>query len=283
LTFLLLILLQIGLLAYATSVVNQKASNAPLCRDELRAVSIEEIEEAERDLLQGLNFQLRCHLPYGAIRVLASDITNYLASSGEHHRAKRAAFQYGYRSPTSVQDCYSEERVASLCERAIAVAQSALVYSDINFLFPPGQIAFAAVAVALEGNDYGGRLGSAMRSYLRMRFPQKNEDELCSFECEVTNIICNLANCPEIDLDKFCSGSSRRRRVSRCAEYRAADVHRVFAVAAGIRFRRSSTMTVCTTQMEHHSNRKRSRDAFASPRLPFSKIAKVTPIHTPRF
>lgn len=248
---------QISLLAYATSIVHQKANKAPLCRDELRAVTIEEIEEAERALLVGLNYELRCHHPFGAIRVLSSDLANFLASSGDEWNytkslSRSSAYPYGYKSPTTVHDCYTEERVTTLCDRAIALAQSALVYSDVNFLFPPGQIAFAVVSLALEGNDYGGRLGAAMRSYLRMRFPQKSEGELCQFEWDVTQIICNLAHCPEIDLNKFgigsyhhpssyqrTSGSHSLRYGRHSAHHRAAEVRRVFAVTSSIRFQRA--------------------------------------------
>ena len=261
------ILFQISLLSYATSLVQQKANKAPLCRDELRAVPIEDIEEAERALLVGLNYELRCHHPFGAIRVLSSDLANFLAtSSGEEYNYNKShsrnhAYPYGYKSPTTVHDCYTEDRVTTLCDRAVAIAQSALVYSDVNFLFPPGQIAFAAVSLALEGNDYGGRLGAAMRSYLRMRFPQKSEDELCQFEWDVTRIISNLARSPEIDLDKFCCGntyhhnpssyhkqssSSKSRNHHYCrhsTHHRATEVRRVFAVASNIRFQRAYAKT----------------------------------------
>ena len=263
--------------------MHQKARKAPLCRDELRAVSIEEIEAAERALLEGLNYQLRCHHPFGAIRVLASDVTNFLAccTEGDLKSSRRSSHQHGYRSPQTVDECYSEERTTSLCERAIAVAQSALVYSDVNLLFPPGQIAFACAAIALEGNDYGGRLGASMRSYLRMRFPQKTEEELCQFEFDVSSIICNLASCPAIDLHKFCPGSyTTGRRHS--AQNRAAEVSRVFGVAAGIRMRRKIVTSSKPIQVECVRKRVRNDDRFFCRQDPF-KIARVTPNQTPFF
>lgn len=245
-------------------------------------MSIEEIEAAERALLEGLNYQLRCHHPFGAIRVLASDVTTFLAcrTEGDVKRSSRSSLQYGYRSPQTVDECYSEERTTSLCERAVAIAQSALVYSDVNFLFPPGQIAFACVAIALEGNDYGGRLGAAMRSYLRMRFPQKTEEELCQFEFDVSSIICNLASCPAIDLHKFCSGSYTGRRHS--AQSRAAEVSRVFGVAAGIRMRRNIVTSPKPMQVECPRKRVRNDDRFFCRQDSF-KIARVTPNQTPFF
>ena len=160
--------------------INQKAQKAALCREELREVSIEEIETAERHLLEGLDYRLRSHHPYGAIKVLAADIVSYLRSSEQFLRKC-----YGYGSPRTVFGGFpSEEGLDSLGERALAVAQSALVYSDANFLFQPGKIAFAAVAIALEGRSYDNRLGSSMRHYLRMRFPQKSAEEMFQFESE---------------------------------------------------------------------------------------------------
>jgi hypothetical protein len=239
-------------------------------------VSIEEIEAAERALLEGLNYQLRCHHPFGAIRVLASDVTTFLACrrEGDVKLSRRSSQQYGYRSPQTVDECYSEERTTSLCERAIAIAQSALVYSDVNLLFPPGQIAFACVSIALEGNDYGGRLGAAMRSYLRMRFPHKTEEELCQFEFDVSSIICNLASCQAIDLHKFCSGSYTGRRHS--AQNRAAEVSRVFGVAAGIRMRRKIVISSKPVQVKCVRKRVLDDDRFFCRQDSF-KIARVTP------
>ena len=194
--------------------------------------------------------------------------------------SRGSSLQHRHRSPRTVVECYSEERTASLCERAIAIAQGALVYSDVNLLFPPGQIAFACAAIALEGNEYGGRLGASMRSYLRMRFPQKTEEELCQFEFDVSNIICNLASCPAMDVHKFCSGSYTGRRHS--AQKRAAEVSRVFGVAAGIRMRRKIVTSSKPIQVECVRKRVRDDDRFFCRQDSF-KIARVTPNQTQFF
>ena len=104
-----------------------------------------------------------------------------------------------------------------------------------------------------------------MRNYLRMRFPQKNEEELGQFEWDVSQIIANLASCPELDLNKYTYAGGRydmyqhqphhhynqhyyprnqphsvsRYQSSRhAAHFRAEETRRVFAVAATVRFRR---------------------------------------------
>jgi hypothetical protein len=234
LTFFSFFIHQVAILSHATSIVNRKAHKASLCRDELRAVSILEIEEAERNLLAGLDFRLRCHHPYGAIRVLAGEIS---ASVSEHMSCQKGghllAGGYQQHSPRGINSLYSDDRLESLCERSLAVAQAALVYSDVNFLFPPGKIAFAAVAIALEGKVRGGCLGFMMRHYLRLRFPQKTAEELDAFESDVIDIIFEIEACPEIDLSKFVSTS--QRRFSSTAQYQALEVRRVFSVAAYFR------------------------------------------------
>ena len=258
--------------------MNKKAQNAPLCSDELRAVSIEEIEEAERVLLEGLDYHLRCHHPYGAIKVLAADVTRYLSTlEGQYYKIDRNMRNcYSFESPRSIEGFVVEERISSVCERAIAIAQGALVYSDINFLFPPGQIAFATVAISLEGISYGGRLGSLMRGYLRDRFPKKPEEELRQFEMDVTSIICNLYSCEALDLNKFISGSSRCKR--KLVQNRAAEINRVFAILANIRKRKGSDTFASSKKSDW--KRVRTEDDYSSPRDCY-KIARVTPNRTP--
>jgi hypothetical protein len=227
-----------------------------------------------------LDFRLRCHHPYSAIKVIASDIAASGAVEYETKHGADAAPQYGYQSPRSVYYVSSEERMHTLCERALSVAQSALVYSDVNFLFAPGKIAFAAVAIALEGKTYGGGLGFMMRKYLRMRFPQKTTDELSEFEHDVVSIIRDIERCPEIDLNKFSSPLQRGSR--RTAQNQAAEVRRVFFVAAHFRRHcRASVFTVPPTQAQSGRKRMRMDDEYPSSHLARYKSARVTPNQTP--
>ncbi len=270
-------------MSHATSVVNLKAHKATLCREELRAVSVEEIEEAERKLLAALDYRLRCHHPYGAIRVLASDV----ASSISDHIAslKNLDFVDGYRSrsPRGVDDFYSDtNRLDTLCERALAVAQAALVYSDVNFLFPPGKIAVAAVAIALEGKTRGGYLGSMMRDYLRRRFPNKKAEELDGFERDVVDIVYHIETCPEIDMMKFYAPV--RCRLRNPVQQRASQIRRVFSVAAYFRAMAASKQALVGTQSYNYSHKRKQGDDFypCSDQMRF-KAARVTPNQTPYF
>jgi hypothetical protein len=299
-----------------------------LCREELRAVTIEEIEAAERALLEGCDYQLRCHHPYGAIKVLAADVTSYLLSTPKENAALgydtrvNTANSYGYNeSPRSVVYGYQPhqlqpaEGLNTVCERALSIAQSALVYSDVNFIFPPGQIAFAAITLALDGHHAGcdAGVGPRMRDYLGMRFRSKTAEELAQFEGEVWKIIRHLINCSGIDLNKF--SPYWQCGDGRAAEMQAAEIRRVFHVASRFRVMKGATFQAISHphslpppsssrllpegdyfHIHHHYNalhhpyfegggRKRGREEGDqwSPHhpAPYYKVARVTPVTTP--
>jgi len=251
-----------------------KAQKAPLCRDELKSVTIEAIEQAERALLAGVDYRLRCHLPYGAIGVITSEVTScFMGDMTETVKDP----SYGYNSPRGVS-LHTADRFTTLHERSIAVAQSALVYSDVNFMFPPGKIAFAAVAIALEGKGFDGSLGHRMQKYLRFRFPQKSMKELCDFASEISRIIDKIGESPSVDLNKF-TYSKKRSRLA--AQSQAAEVRRVFALAAQFRkpFSAPSEVPVPTFPFP---SRKRTREMEDQLHYqPNFKAVRVTPIPTP--
>jgi hypothetical protein len=260
---------QIEALSHATKVINHKAHNAELCREELRAVSVEDIEIAERILLEGNDYRLRCHHPYGAIKVLSSDIRFFF-----RRQAQMNAEFYGYRH--GYNPGYPDELLDTLFDRALAVAQSALVYSDVNFLFQPGKVAFAAIAIALEGRCFGGRLGSSMRNYLRVRFPQKTVEELYEFESEVSRIISSIESCPAIDLNTFSAFPQRCR--SSAIQIQAAEVRRVFSLAARLRGLRKTKENVQTRVQNSRKRIRVEQNHFTEPQNKYFKAARVTPI-----
>ncbi|KAG7363157.1 cyclin-like protein [Nitzschia inconspicua] len=239
--------LPIDVLSHATWVIQMKtAHHAPqlhLCQEELRAVSIQEIEAAERALLQGCDYRLRCHHPYGAIKVLASDISNYLmemdspvieGGNGINGSPKSVFCSYHHSAAEA-----HHYKLLTLCERALSVAQSALVYSDVNFLFPPGQIAFAAIAVALDGYGYGTKLGGYMREYLAMRFRNKSFEERSDFEIQVGRIVSLWEKSSSIDLDRF-SPHWHFSRDNNLEEIQAFELRRAFHLASKLRMHKSA-------------------------------------------
>lgn len=242
-----------------------RAQNDPLSMDELRAVTIKEIEAAERALLEGCDYRLRSHHPYGAIKVLASDVTSFFMNSRDQHTFSKSSTESGnvHSSPRSVMCEHSTNHnhldrhvgLDSLCERAVSIAQSALVYSDINFLFPPGQIAFATVALALDSHAYSNeddsptcnRLGTKMREYMCARFSQKSEEEISEYEEEVSKIIATLENCSAIDLEMFSPfWQYHQRRYARTAAREAIKTRKSIFTASRLRVMSRATFHVAT-------------------------------------
>lgn len=241
-----------------------RAQNDPLSMDELRAVTIQEIEDAERALLEGCDYRLRSHHPYGAIKVLASDVVSFFKNREQNSAPKYSYFPeetspgYVSASPRSIM-CEHQSHLNqpntitgldNLCERALSIAQSALVYSDINFLFRPGQIAFAAVALALDSHAYScddesPRLGTKMREYMCARFSQKSEKEILEYEQEVSKIIANLENCSSIDLEMFSPfWQYHQRRYARTAEREAIKIRKAIFNASHLRVMSRATFRV---------------------------------------
>jgi len=251
-----------------------RAQNDPLSMDELRAVTIQEIEAAERALLEGCDYRLRTHHPYGAIKVLASDVVSFLTKSQGHNTISDYDYTHTLDETTggnSGSDCHASPRsvvyehqpyhhhddhlgLDTLCERALSIAQSALVYSDINFLFRPGQIAFAAVALALDSHAYSkdesatcNRLGTKMREYMCAKFSQKSEEEISEYEEQVSKIISNLENCSAIDLEMFSPfWQFHQRRYARTAEREAIKIRRVIFTASRLRVMSRASFRIAT-------------------------------------
>ena len=127
--------------------------------------------------MEGTNYEFKCHHPFSAMHALAIDYSNF--------SSKRGVF-------VDVDD---------ILERASAVVQRALVFSDANFMFAPGHIGFAAVAIAL-GSTQGvdGFIGDGLKTYLLDRFARKARSELDNFEAAVSRIIQCLFQCKHMDL-----------------------------------------------------------------------------------
>ncbi|KAL3907345.1 MAG: hypothetical protein SGILL_008916, partial [Bacillariaceae sp.] len=235
--------LPIDLLSHATYMVQAKAQH--VLQEELKPVSIPEIEAAERALLQGCDGFFRCHHPYGACKALASEIANYVMSEPTQEFYLEGGDCRIQASPKSVMHDYAvavsprhqevhDLNLSTLSERALSLAQWALVYSDVNFLFAPGKIAFAAVAVALDGAGHGTRLGEGMRQYLEMRFRNKTLEELDEFEGQIGKIISLLEDCSSIDLAKF-SPNWQYCQDGAVHEHEAAELHQIFYKVSHLR------------------------------------------------
>jgi hypothetical protein len=217
--------------------------------------------------MKGLNYQFQCHHPFSAMHALALDYSNFLT---QKRYMDRNRLHCNSRS-SSPADLVAEE----LLERASAVVQRALIFSDISFLFPPGQVGFAAVAIALgsaTGDD--GYIGDNLMLYLKNRFARKTQEELDNFVQTVGCVIQTLYKCPLMDL----AATESRKYVCQVMAERAEDMKRVLGKVANIRYRmlRQSSCYGSTWQP-----RKRSRLEleFTPPRKKLLRSsARVTPV-----
>jgi hypothetical protein len=250
-----------------------KVQSAPLCRSELCAISVAEIEEGERFLMEGVNYEFRCHHPENAIRVLATDLSSFLSQSkgsffGLGGRDPSESYNQGHCSPTSTFDC--EEQADEYLEVAYEIWQRAIVFSDIPFMFAPGQIGFAVVTIAAGLVDRDGCMSDAMQEYLVTRLPLKTEEEILHFSRQVNQIIQTLEDSPLMDLRES------RIQSKDVVSQRAETLRAVFSTAANMRLTRQMNYNPSISRI-----RKRPNNAdidFTPPQdRCHRKLVKVTP------
>ena len=90
--------LKIRSLSNATAVIYDKIKNAPMCRRELGFVSVAEIEDGERDLMEGINYEMRFHHPHSAISVLSSKINAFIVDQERVEAAKLSGTSFYHTS-----------------------------------------------------------------------------------------------------------------------------------------------------------------------------------------
>ena len=258
---------QISLLSHATAVVQQKVHGSSLCRRELSAVSISDIEDYETILMEGLNYQFICHHAHASLGFLVRDVVNFVREEkhpsldveicSRNNRKSRGVWRY---------DCWLEEHVDELLQRTLRIVQRANVFSDVPFLFSPGQIAFAAVAIVFESVYEDGYLGDTMQDFLVTRHPMLSEDELLSYSRNVSRIISILLNSDLMDLRPI---TNARKMASE------REVHRVLCMVDGVRSRKHAEESIVQTGKR---KRRPMSMVFTPPRgVPYHKMAKVTP------
>ena len=155
--------------------------------------------------MEGLNYEMRFHHPFSAIEMLCTRIYNFMTglASDEEAELCGTSFYYPKRFLTRCET-FRKAQAVDLIENAMLIATNALIFSDAPFLFPPGQIAFAAVAMAMRVNDAYSTprelIHPTLCAFLRNRFSSKNEHDLNDFEHKVSRIIHHLMASPVMDL-----------------------------------------------------------------------------------
>lgn len=265
---------------HATDLIQRKFQGVPLCREELTYVTVEAIEAAERDLMDGINYEMRCHHPFNAIRVLAAEVEKFLIRDEDpryftfENVFERRQMNGGLMSPRDVFGVCDEEFDDGIEERALLVAQNAMLFSDVLFLFPPGQIAFAAVAMSIHDGHSSVGLPLILRTYLRDRFISKSEDDLLAFEDQVVAIVDMLRESPVMDMQMIAL-SKNSVACDRVVVEQADELCRVFRKVSKML---SSPKSAEPARRMFSQKRKFSESTPLSPNAYlYSKVPKVTP------
>uniref|UniRef100_A0A7S1VMQ6 Cyclin-like domain-containing protein n=1 Tax=Grammatophora oceanica TaxID=210454 RepID=A0A7S1VMQ6_9STRA len=282
----------IGALEHATEIIFQRVKGVQLCREELGSLSARDIEIAEKQLMEGVNYQFICHHPHATIQSLVSEIVHsdfFLDDHHEHPHPTDATSSYRPKNSFDLRD----QRRVELENKAMMVAQSALLFSDVPFLFSPAQIAFASLSMALACCDMcasgtttsllAGSIHPTLHKYIRSKFAGKPESKVVEFEEEVVAITHMVVRSPVMDLNMLSmwAGAQRREEV---VAHQAEELRIVFRKVSHLR----SPIAAKLSPKPQQSFRKRKaemppmtqlgRSSFVSPSpVSNSKIPKVTP------
>jgi hypothetical protein len=284
---------QVGLVAHATALIQLRVENAPLCCKELRAVRVAEIEYAERLLMEGLNYEFRC---YHAGEVIENIFANISIRS--HHSSTESSSR-GDVSPRSTTDQFEHDDTFScetydkdhLLQKALDVAKSSEIFTDLPFLSSPSTIAFAISAIVTGACCRDGYWISSKFAKLCLQlFPKKSHEELNKFLHTVRCVIRSLLQCPYLNLQPTNESSAD------FVVKRAEELHRAMGEVASMRLLRklrnshslsrptstvhpSSIMTASSGWVDPPRKRSRLEIDFTPPSISQKRIrfTKITP------
>jgi len=189
--------LQIELLAHATSVIEATVKASPLCRGELCAVSAVDIESGERIVMEGLNYEFRCHHPIAILRDLVTNVLTSLPKEFKYDGRENS----GRPSSSTNTDYVSKQK--PWFETAVQVAGIALVHTNITFLFAPDVIAFSifvfVTKVVVESHESIHIMKSRIEDILASRSCHRSEESRTEFSRNVNAVILTLLRCPYME------------------------------------------------------------------------------------
>jgi len=243
-----------------------------------------QIEEGERELMEGVNYEFMCHHPDDMIEDLLGDIIDFM---GEQ---RHFSLSTDFRDPCETRNCDSPRGVEStgcyrpddMMENVMDAVNQTLIFSDAPFLFSPEAIAYAISCIETGSFHPNGHMGDDMQSYLITRHPFKSEEEILDFTREVAGVISCLIKCPDLDL---VPGKHRTNVIAQRAE----DLRQVLVKVADLRLfyqmsqvdrTRSSSRKRRRTYGYTPGHRPPSTEAATGKQRFFRKVAKITPTTT---
>jgi hypothetical protein len=200
--------IDIGLLAHATGIAQAMVQNAPLCRQELCAVPVEDIEVYERMLMEGINYEFRCHHPNETLQAMASSLCTHL-SNGCHvddERDPEEGCYYvqgvGERSPRGTLEYsnFLHPCTDETLERALGLSQLSAIFSDVPFLCEPDHAALAIMSLVHGSVTNEGGLDAVMIEYIRAYYPSYSDEQHNRAVHKVTFALGTLLECPLLNL-----------------------------------------------------------------------------------
>lgn len=243
-----------------------------------------QIEEGERELMEGVNYEFICHHPDDMMEDLLADIIDFM---GEQRHLSLSSMDF--REPCETRNCDSPRGVEltgydypdDMMENVMDAVNQTLIFSDAPFLFSPEAIAYAINCIETGSFHQDGHMGDDMQSYLITRHPFKSEEEILDFSREVGNAIACLLESPDLDLVPG-------KRRSNVIAQRAEDLRRVLIKVADLRlFHQMSTQV---DDMRSGSRKRRrmygytpgyrpteASAATGKQRVHYRKMVKVTP------
>lgn len=200
--------IDIALLAHATAEVTYMVQHAPLCRQELCAVPVEDIEVYERILMEGVNYEFRCHHPNETLHALASSLFTHL-SNADHGNDTRDPVEgcycdqgAGERSPrgTLEHSDFSLPYTDETLEQALELSQLATIFSDVLFLCEPDHTALAIMSLVRGSVTDEGGLDAAVIEFIRVHYPAYSDEERKRAVLMVNAALGFLLQCPLLNL-----------------------------------------------------------------------------------
>lgn len=251
-------------------------------------MSVKDIEAGERELMEGINYEMRCHHPHTAIRVLAKEMSTFLSEYEEERNPCDSVVDDELASPRHVYGFSEVERCRNLYQDSIAVAQNALLFSDVPFMFSPGPIAFASVSVASRNGRKPARnvdghvspLEPQVQEFLRVRFPAEEEYDLRDFESQVGKIVALLDNSTVMDSNMLASCQYEEPEGHDDKTIQIFELRRVSCKVAALRISREAKRQGRSFRYQSPRKRKGNADEPLVGRREIGqgKIPKVTPM-----
>jgi hypothetical protein len=214
-----------------------------------------QIEQGERQLMEGVNFEFICHHPDDLVEDILSDFIDFMGKQQQQGHS----YQYNdgeietstttrasCESPRGIEGLTAEnqrhfysnsasEQAEDMMENVMDTVNQTLIFSDAPFLFSPEAIAYAVCCIETQSFDktqegyHRYQMGNNMRSYLVARHSYKTQEETLRLAEQVGSVITCLLNCPDLDL---LPGKSRAGNV---IAQRAEDLRRVLVQVADMR------------------------------------------------